>query len=124
MANVTPIFKQDRKDLLNNYRPISLLSVPSKILEHVVFKQVIIIYKYIIIFTKISYWLNISLDIDLMIPPQINYHIYIMNFCLDAKKDVRIVFCDISKAFDKAWHRGLLYKLRKTGIKGDFITVV
>ena len=27
------------------------------------------------------------------------------------KKDVRIVFCHISKAFDKVWHQGLLYKL-------------
>ena len=44
-------------------------------------------------------------------------------FCkaLDAKKDVRIVFCDISKAFDKVWHQGLLYKLRKIGIKGDLL---
>ena len=44
-------------------------------------------------------------------------------FCkaLDAKKDVRIVFCDISKAFDKVWHQGLLYKLRRVGIKGDLL---
>ena len=42
-------------------------------------------------------------------------------FCkaLDARKDVRIVFCDISKPFDKVWHQGLLYKLRKIGVKGD-----
>ena len=39
-ANVTPIFKHGIKDLLNNYRPTSLLSLPSKILERVVFKQV------------------------------------------------------------------------------------
>ena len=45
-------------------------------------------------------------------------------FCkaLDAKKDIRIVFCDISKAFDKVWHKGLLYKLRRVGIKGDLLT--
>ena len=44
-------------------------------------------------------------------------------FCkaLDAKKDVRIVFCYISKAFDKVWHQGLLYKLRRVGIKGDLL---
>ena len=36
-------------------------------------------------------------------------------FCeaLDAKKDIQMVFCDISKAFDKVWHQGLLYKLRR-----------
>ena len=40
---------------------------------------------------------------------------------LDKKKDVRIVFCDISKAFDRVWHKGLLYKLHRFGIKGDLL---
>lgn len=40
---------------------------------------------------------------------------------LDHKKDVRIVFCDISKAFDKVWHEGLLYKLRKIGMNESLL---
>ena len=39
-ANVVPIHKNGKKDLLANYRPISLLPVPSKLLERVIFKQV------------------------------------------------------------------------------------
>ena len=30
-------------------------------------------------------------------------------------------FCDISKAFDKVWHKGLLFKLRQNGIKGKLL---
>ena len=39
----------------------------------------------------------------------------------DEKKSTCIVFCDISKAFDRVWHRGLLFKLRQYGISGNLI---
>ena len=32
---------------------------------------------------------------------------------LDEGKEIRVVFCDISKAFDRVWHKGLLNKFRK-----------
>ena len=34
--------------------------------------------------------------------------------------EVRDVFLDISKAFDRMWHKGLLYKLKCMGINGNF----
>ena len=39
-------------------------------------------------------------------------------FCnaLDEGKEVRAVFLDISKAFDHVWHKGLLFKLKQSGI--------
>ena len=37
---------------------------------------------------------------------------------LDEGKKVRAVFFDISKAFDRVWHKGLLYKLHSVGITG------
>ena len=35
-AYVTPVFKAEAKDVVENYRPISLLSIPSKCLEKIV----------------------------------------------------------------------------------------
>ena len=44
-------------------------------------------------------------------------------FCqaLDAGKEVRAIFCDISKAFDRVWHKGLLFKLNSVGISGSLL---
>jgi len=40
---------------------------------------------------------------------------------LDNGLEVRVVFFDISKAFDKVWHRGLIFKLEQAGIRGDLL---
>ena len=37
---------------------------------------------------------------------------------LDSGKKMRVVFCDISKAFDRVWHQGILLKLRAAGVSG------
>jgi len=45
------------------------------------------------------------------------------SFCkaVDEGKEIRVVFLDISKAFDKVWHKGLVYKLRRCGIHGRLL---
>ena len=35
--------------------------------------------------------------------------------------EVRVVFLDISKAFDKVWHDGLIFKMRQNGISGNLL---
>ena len=40
---------------------------------------------------------------------------------MDQGKEVRMVFLDAAKAFDKVWHRGLLFKLRQLGITPEFV---
>ena len=38
--------------------------------------------------------------------------------------EVRSVFLDISKAFDKVWHEGMLYKLKSMGISGELYNLL
>ena len=49
-------------------------------------------------------------------------HIY-HTFCgtVDNGKEVRVLFCDISKAFDRVWQKGLLYKFAAMGISDYFL---
>ena len=39
----------------------------------------------------------------------------------DKKNHTGVVFCDISKAFDRVWHKGLVFKLRQLGIQGNLL---
>ena len=42
----------------------------------------------------------------------------------DEGLEVRGVFLDISKAFDKVWHEGLIFKLKQNGISGDLLQIL
>ena len=43
---------------------------------------------------------------------------------LDERMHVCVVSLDISKAFDKVWHKGLLFKLKQCGIQGNILGVI
>ena len=41
---------------------------------------------------------------------------------LDNGFEIRMVFFDVSKAFDKVWHKGLIFKLQAAGIDGKVLS--
>ena len=51
----------------------------------------------------------------------ITYDIY---QCFDNGFEVRGVFLDIFKAFDKVWHKGLIYKLKQNGVVGNLLNTL
>ena len=46
------------------------------------------------------------------------------NFNCDPPKDIRAVFLDISKAFDKIWLPGLIFKIKSFGISSDLLELI
>ena len=42
----------------------------------------------------------------------------------DVEYEVRGMFLDISKAFDKIWHEDLIFKLKQNGISGKLLRVI
>ena len=118
LANVLPLFKKNDKTQIKIYRPISLLSCVSKIAERVVFKYTFNFIRDHRLITKFQSGFTPG---DSTINQLVHVY-YLLCEALDKNKEVRVVFCDISKAFDRVWHRGLLYKLRKSGLQGICIT--
>ena len=53
----------------------------------------------------------------------ITHNIYCA-FDVNPSLEVRGVFLDLSKALDKVWHEGLLYKLKSNGINGNALQLI
>ena len=121
-SNIIPVHKKNDKQLVNNYRPISLLPCFGKIFEK-------------IMFNKIYHFL---LEENLLNPNQSGFrladscinqllaitHEIFEAFDCNPSLEVRSDFLDISKAFDKVWHEGLLYKLKSMGISEELFKLL
>jgi hypothetical protein len=93
----------------NSYRPISLLSSLSKILERVILERIndYISEKKIIPNEQMGFRTGLSSTHQLY---KIVNHI---KEKLDNKMSTGMILCDVEKAFDRIWHKGLLYKMIK-----------
>ena len=107
MANVVPIHKQDDKQNVKNYRPVSLLPIFGKIFERLIYNEM---YSFFIENDLISSNQSGFKQGD----PCINQLLSVTHDIyqsLDQGCEVRGVFLDISKAFDKVRRKGLIHKL-------------
>ncbi len=100
-ANVMPLFKKGNRDMPANYRPISLISCVGKVMERVVFKHV---YNHLIANNLIYKNQSGFLPGHSTVFQLIDIYNQICK-AFDDRKSTCIVFCDISKAFDRVWHR-------------------
>ena len=118
-ANVVPVHKKNEKNLKENYRPISLLPIFSKILEKLIYE---------------SLYSHLERE-NLLNPNQSGFrpgdstinqllsitHSVFEAFDCNPTLEVRSVYLDISKAFDRVWHEGLIYKLKRCGVSGNLL---
>ena len=116
-AHVSPVHKKNDKQTKKNYRPISLLSNLSKILERHVF---IALYDYCIRH-KLLTWRNSGYKYMDSTINQLVYLCHKIYEALEKGEDVCFISLDASAAFDRVWHKGLIYKLKCMGITGTLL---
>ena len=111
-ARVVPIYKSGKKSIRENYRPISVLSVLSKIFERVVHERLYnfmdknkLLYPRQFGFRSKLSPIHALSDITEIIRDNSNLD----NFC---------ILLDLQKAFDTINHEFLLYKLEAYGVRG------
>ena len=104
---------------LLNYRPISLLPICGKMFDKIIFNNLYLYLNSNNLITKNPSGFrpgDSTTNQLLFLVDEIHQAFEDRN-----SLDVRAVFLDISKAFDKVLHEGLLFKLKENGITGSLL---
>lgn len=95
---------------VSSYRPISLLPIMSKLLEKLLLKRIMSDLEF-------QNWIpehQFGFRQGHSTVQQCHRISNVINRALDNKQYCTAAFLDISQAFDKVWHPGLLYKIKKS----------
>ena len=118
LARVTPIFKKGSKSGINNYRPISVIPVVSKVLEKFVYDQ---LYHYLndnkLLSSCQSGFRSLQSTITALLEATNGWSVNIDHGFLNG-----VVFIDLKKAFDTIDHEIILRKMSYFGADQETIT--
>ena len=118
LARVTPIFKKGSKSDINNYRPISVIPVVSKVLEKLVYDQ---LYHYLndnkLLSSCQSGFHSLHSTIIALLEATNSWSVNIDHGFLNG-----VVFIDLKKAFDTIDHEIILHKMSYFGADQETIT--
>ena len=121
-ANVVPVHKKNEKNLKGNYRPISLLPIFGKMLEKLIYDS---LYSHLISHELLNPNQSGFRPGDSTVNQLLSItHTIFKAFDCNPPLDVRSVYLDISKAFDRVWHDGLICKLKRCGVSGQLLFLI
>ena len=113
IAKVMPLYKKNEKYLLSNYRPVSILSSVSKVIERIMHNQIYEHFDKLKIFYPSQYGFRSKHSTEYAAMELVERIIDEMD-----KNNVPInIFMDLSKAFDTLDHQILYHKLEYYGLK-------
>ena len=116
-ALVSPIHKKNSRKSPANYRPISLTSIPCKILEHLIYSSVYNHLEVNSILCDAQHGFRKKRSCETQLIVTINEIASRVNL----GEQVDVLTLDFSKAFDKVPHERLFHKLQYYGIQGTYL---
>lgn len=114
-ALIVPIHKSGSKTQIENYRPISILNVMSKLFESVIYSYISPIISRSIPYEQHGFMKNRSTVTNLAV-----FTDYVLR-SMDERHQVDVIYTDFEKAFDRVDHVILLHKLSILGINGNLL---
>lgn len=110
VAQIIPIPKQGKDpSQVSSYRPISLLPIISKLFEKMFLQKL----KPLLEENKLIPAYQFGFRAQHSTTEQTHRVVTRIRHDLESKRYCSAVFMDISQAFDKVWHTGLLYKIKR-----------
>ena len=113
-ANVTPIFKTGSRSDPANYRPVSLTSIPCKMLDHIIHTNIMRHLEKYKVPNDEQHGFRRGRSCETQLALSVND----LAKVLDRQSQADVVIMDLSKAFDIVPHQRLLSKLCHYGITG------
>ena len=118
---MVPVFKNvGERSTAKNYRPVSLLSMVSKVFEKLVNNRIVDHLEKCGLFSDFQNGFRScrsTADLLTVVSDRIAR-------AFNRSEATRAVALDISKAFDRVWHAGLLHKLKSYGISGQIFGLI